>query len=434
MSEIFELIHQEADRQEQEICLIASENYVSPQILQAQGSILTNKYAEGYPQRRYYGGCGVVDAIEQRAIDLAKRLFDCKYANVQPHSGSQANQATYNALLKPGDAILSMSLDAGGHLSHGAKVSSTGKLYKIVHYGLDQKGFINYEEIKNKLYESHPRAVVVGASAYPRIINFKRIREIVDQYNTWLKNAVSEEAIEKEDYQDSKCYIIADIAHIAGLVAAGLHQSPLPYADVVTTTTHKTLRGPRGGLILSNDEQIGKLINKSVFPGIQGGPLMHVIAAKAICFEQALRPGFINYIEQLLSNIKAMENVFTENHIDMVSGGSDNHMILLDLRKFNLSGDQLERALQKAGIITNKNAVVNDPLPKTKTSGLRIGAAAITTRGLKQEDSALVAKCICQTIEVLSKNYDAMKALEAFSQVSEVVKTLTKKYPIYRSY
>lgn len=413
---IFDLIEEEKYRQENEVCLIASENYVSSNVLKAQGSILTNKYAEGYPGHRYYGGCNVVDKIEQYAIDKCKELFKCKCANVQPHSGSQANQAVYNALINPGDTILSMSLDAGGHLTHGAKVSSTGKLYNVVQYGLDENGFIDYEEIKTKLYEYCPRILVVGASAYPRIIDFERIRKIVDEYNekntyegyeNYLireyDNKGMERPQERISFYNSYCYLMVDMAHIAGLVATGYHPSPLPYADVVTSTTHKTLRGPRGGIILSNNEELGKKIDKSVFPGIQGGPLLHIIAAKAVCFEEALQVDFSNYIKQVLFNIKAFEKVFNENNIKMISGGSDNHLLLLDLRDTGVTGRQLEEALQVKGIIVNKNKIQNDPLSATECSGIRLGTAAVTTSGYTCDDCVKVAKEIVDTLNNLRR-------------------------------
>ena len=422
---VFDLIEEEKYRQENEVCLIASENYVSADVLKAQGSILTNKYAEGYPGKRYYGGCNVVDKIEQYAIDKCKELFKCKWANVQPHSGSQANQAVYNALLNPGDKILSMSLDAGGHLTHGSKVSASGKLYNAVSYGLDENGIINYEEIKEKLYTNYDnnlvRLLVVGASAYSRVIDFERIRKIVDEYNTYYFNNMKdfyEKTLKlnkdktpqengelwdnmKKCYEESKCYLMVDMAHIAGLVATGYHVSPLLYADVVTSTTHKTLRGPRGGIIVSNNEELGKKIDKSVFPGIQGGPLLHIIAAKAICFEEALQENYENYIKQVLFNIKAFEKVFNDNNIKMISGGSDNHLLLLDLRDTGVTGRQLEEALQEKGIIVNKNKIQNDPLPATECSGIRLGTAAVTTMGYTCDDCVKVAEEIVNTIKHL---------------------------------
>lgn len=404
---MFDLIEKERQRQENEICLIASENYVSKDVMKAQGSILTNKYAEGYPGARYYGGCRFIDEIESRTKELACKLFNCNYANVQPHSGSQANQAVYLALCNPGDTILGMSLNAGGHLTHGSKVSASGKLYNAISYELDENGIINYKEIEDKLYEYNPSLLIVGASAYSRIIDFERIRNIVDEHNR-----LNEERNEEYRLETGKpsplpyCYFMVDMAHIAGLVAAGLHPSPLLWADVVTTTTHKTLRGPRGGMILTNDEEIAKKIDKAVFPGIQGGPLEHVIAAKGVCFEEALRPEFKEYQSQILKNIKAMEKVFKEKNVDMVSCGSDNHLILLDLRKEGISGKQLEDKLSELGIVVNKNAVNNDPRPKTETSGIRIGTAAITTRGAKELDCEIIANIIVCAIR---HNFDTAK-------------------------
>lgn len=418
MNKVFDIIEKERRRQEEEICLIASENYVSKDIMNVVGSILTNKYAEGYPNKRYYGGCRYVDEIEQYAIDKCKELFNCKWANVQPHSGSQANQAVYLALCKPGDTILGMDLNAGGHLTHGSKVSASGKLYNAVSYGLYADGTINYTELKDKLYLYNPKVLVVGASAYSRFIDFKRIRRMVDEYNIkFLSDIVNKTKIaegiptpiidsDKEEWKNNKCYLMVDMAHIAGLVATGLHPSPLPYADVVTSTTHKTLRGTRGGIIISNNEELGKKIDKAVFPGIQGGPLEHIIAGKAICFEEALTPEFKQYQEQVLKNIKAMEEVFKERQIPMVSGGSDNHLILLDLRKYGISGKQLEDALSKVGIVVNKNAVKDDPKPKSETSGIRLGTAAITTRGANENDCAWIAHQIAHIIEILEGDYD----------------------------
>ena len=347
--------------------------------------------------------------IEQYAIDKAKELFNCKWANVQPHSGSQANQAVYLALLEPGDTMLGMNLDSGGHLTHGSKVSASGKLYNAVSYGLDENGYLNYDEIKEKLYHYHPSLLVVGASAYPRVIDFERIRAIVDEYNEFIQDNDNLAQWEKEKKACGlidNCYLMVDMAHIAGLVATGLHPSPLPYADVVTSTTHKTLRGTRGGIILSNNEELGKKIDKAVFPGIQGGPLQHVIAGKAICFEEALQPSFKEYQEQVLLNVKAMEEVFKKRGVKMVSDGSDNHLILLDLRDKNISGQQLENALSEIGIVVNKNAVKDDPRPKSETSGIRIGTPAITTRGAREKDCAFIAHQICHMIDILIGEYD----------------------------
>lgn len=426
-SKIFDLIEKEKQRQENEICLIASENYASKDILEAQGSILNQKYAEGYPNKRYYGGCKYIDEIEQYAIDKVKELFNCKYANVQPHSGSQANQAVYLALCQPGDTILGMDLNAGGHLTHGSKVSSSGKLYNAVSYGLDDNGIINYEEIEEKLYTYQPNLLVVGASAYPRQIDFERIRKLLDKYNNLMQNA-------KDEGGDSLCipycYLMVDCAHIAGLVATGLHPSPLPYANVVTSTTHKTLRGPRGGIILTNNEEIAKKIDKAVFPGIQGGPLEHVIAGKAICFEEALKPEFKEYQSQVLKNIKAMERIFKENNVNMVSDGSDNHLILLDLKDEKFSGKDLENVLEKQGIVVNKNAVKDDPRPKTETSGIRLGTAAITTRGAKTSDAVEIAKIICYNIADL-RYFNAIPD-EHFEYNKKWIKNWCKEHPIYK--
>ena len=442
-NKVFDLIEKERVRQEEEICLIASENYTSKNVMKAVGSILTNKYAEGYPNKRYYGGCKFVDEIEQYAIDKAKELFKCHWANVQPHSGSQANQAVYLALCKPGDTILGMDLNAGGHLTHGSKVSASGS------YVLDENGIINYEEIEDKLYAHNPRILIVGASAYSRIIDFERIRKIVDDYNYWItKVAPDNDDGSSITENDVICYLMVDMAHIAGLVATGLHPSPLPYADVVTSTTHKTLRGTRGGIILSNNEELGKKIDKAVFPGIQGGPLEHVIAGKAICFEEALQPEFKQYQEQVLKNIKAMEQVFNDRKVKMVSNGSDNHLILLDLRDKGISGKQLEDALSDIGIVVNKNAIKDDPRPKVETSGIRLGTACITTRGANEQDAQWIATLICHIIDILTNEYDyegceilrfnredlndlTEKELVLYHMKSEI-KTWCNNHPIYK--
>ena len=445
MDKVFDLIEKESNRQENEICLIASENYTSKNVMKAVGSILTNKYAEGYPNKRYYGGCKFVDEIEQYAIDKAKELFKCKWVNVQPHSGSQANQAVYLSICEVGDTILGMGLDDGGHLTHGSKVSSSGKIYNSISYGLDENGIIDYDDLEEKLYEHQPKLLIVGASAYSRIIDFKRIRKIVDTYNNLMQNKKDEGG---EPLCIPYCYLMVDMAHIAGLVAAGLHPSPLPYADVVTSTTHKTLRGPRGGIILSNDEEIGKKIDKAVFPGIQGGPLEHVIAGKAICFEEALKPSFKQYQEQVLKNIQYMVEVFKKRHVKMVSNGSDNHLILLDLRDKGISGKQLEDALSEIGIIVNKNAIKNDPRSKTETSGVRLGTACITTRGLKEEESAWIAAQICNVVDILTSeyNYDGCEILSlgineyenlspkelVLKHMKDSIESLCHLYPIYK--
>lgn len=449
MNKVFDLIEKERVRQENEVCLIASENYTSKNVMKAMGSILTNKYAEGYPEHRYYGGCRYIDEIEQYAIDKCEELFKCNWANVQPHSGSQANQAVYLALCKPGDTILGMDLNAGGHLTHGSKVSASGKLYNAVSYGLDDNGIINYDEIREKLYKYNPRLLIVGASAYSRIIDFEGIRKIVDEYNNqWFVdngiqynytnpkmsvkykdwNFIDEET--KDDFEKNhKCYLMVDMAHIAGLVATGLHPSPLPYADVVTSTTHKTLRGPRGGIILSNNVELGKQIDKAVFPGIQGGPLEHVIAGKAICFEEALTSEFKQYQEQILKNIKAMEEVFNEADVKMMSGGSDNHLILLDLKDKNISGKFVEDQLSNIGIVVNKNAIKDDPKPKSETSGIRLGTAAITTRGFKEAECAKIAATIATLINFWSQGVDCSDKL--YSELSKEIQEMCQKHPIY---
>lgn len=431
--EIRNLIEEERKRQEDEICLIASENYMSKDVIDACGSVLINKYAEGYPEHRYYAGCEVVDKIEKLANERARRLFNCKWSNVQPNSGSQANQAVYLALCKPGDTILGMGLDAGGHLTHGSKVSSSGKLYNAISYGLDENGYINYEEIKEKLYAHHPRLLIVGASAYPRIIDFERIRKIVDEYNQEIEDIKRFNVLSPEEEKDlaQKCYYMVDMAHIAGLVATGLHLSPLPYADVVTSTVQKTLRSGRGGLILSNDEELGKKIDKAVFPGIQGGPLVNMIAGKAIGFGEALEPSFKEYQEQVLKNIQAMVEVFKECNVKMITGGSSVHLILLDLKEEKFSGKELETVLEKQGIITNKNAVQNDPKPKTETSGVRLGTACITTRGATEEDAHQIALIICANIDYM-RNHNGGIPDAMYEYGKKWVKEWCKKHPIYK--
>ena len=443
MNQIKELIKEEAQRQENEICLIASENYMSEGVMDACGSVLINKYAEGYPEHRYYAGCEVVDKIEKLANERARKLFNCKWSNVQPNSGSQANQAVYLALLKPGDTILGMDLNAGGHLTHGCKASSSGKLYNAISYGLDENGYLNYDEIKDKLYSKHPRLLIVGASAYPRIIDFERIRKIVDEYNIKLKEEYENNAknIERgydttidwfmKEYESKKCYLMVDMAHIAGLVATGLHPSPLPYADVVTSTVQKTLRSGRGGLILSNDEELGKKIDKAVFPGIQGGPLVNMIAGKAVGFEEALQPSFKTYQEQVLKNIQAMVEVFKECNVKMITGGSDNHLILLDLKDECFSGKDLETVLEKQGIVTNKNAVQNDPKPKTETSGIRLGTACITTRGATEEDAHEIALLICANIDYM-RNHNGRIPDAMYEYGKKWVKEWCEKHTIYK--
>ena len=402
--EIFDAIKKETERQEHGIELIASENFVSKGVLDAQGSILTNKYAEGYPGRRYYGGCEFIDIVENLAISRAKELFDAEYANVQPHSGSQANMAVYQALLNPGDKILGMNLNHGGHLTHGSRVNFSGKLYNFVAYGVtEDTEVIDYEEVRRIALEEKPQMIVAGASAYSRFIDFKKFREIADEIDA---------------------YFMVDMAHIAGLCATGHHQNPVPYADVVTSTTHKTLRGPRGGIILAK-EKYAKKLNSGVFPGIQGGPLEHVIAAKAVAFYEALQPSFKDYIGQVVENAKAMVEVFNESDFRVISGGTDNHLMLLDVSKYGLNGDQLEKLLDEVGITVNKNAIPFDELPPTKTSGIRIGTPAITTRDFKVEEAKEVARLIIKVAE----NQENEKAL---NEVKDEVRALTTRIPLYK--
>lgn len=363
--EVGKAMNLELARQQRNIELIASENIVSPAVMAAMGSVLTNKYAEGYPGKRYYGGCEDVDIVENIARDRAEKLFGAKFANVQPHSGAQANIAVYFALLNPGDTVMGMNLAEGGHLTHGSPVNLSGKYFNFVPYGINEEGYIDYDELEQKALSCKPKMIVAGASAYPRIIDFKRISEIAKKVGA---------------------YLMVDMAHIAGLVAAGLHPSPVPYADVVTTTTHKTLRGPRGGMILCNDEDIAKAVNKAIFPGTQGGPLMHIIAGKAVCFGEALKPEFKEYQQKVLDNCKALANGFTKYGVDLVSGGSDNHLLLLDLRSLHITGKELEHRLDEVYITANKNAIPNDPEKPFVTSGIRVGTPAVTTRGLDEAD------------------------------------------------
>ncbi|XHF43401.1 serine hydroxymethyltransferase [Metapseudomonas boanensis] len=397
-------MRREAQRQEDHIELIASENYTSPQVMQAQGSELTNKYAEGYPGKRYYGGCEYVDVVEQLAIDRAKQLFGADYANVQPHSGSQANSAVYLALLQAGDTLLGMSLAHGGHLTHGAKVSSSGKLYNAVQYGIDGNGLIDYDEVERLAVEHKPKMIVAGFSAYSKTLDFPRFRAIADKVGALL---------------------FVDMAHVAGLVAAGLYPNPLPYADVVTTTTHKTLRGPRGGLILAkSNPEIEKKLNAAVFPGGQGGPLMHVIAAKAVCFKEALDPGFKDYQAQVIKNAQGMAKVFMERGYDVVSGGTDNHLFLVSLIRQGITGKDADAALGRAHITVNKNAVPNDPQSPFVTSGLRIGTPAVTTRGFQEPECRALASWICDILDHLG---DA----DVEAQVAKQVAALCARFPVY---
>lgn len=396
----------EAIRQEENIELIASENYVSKDILKLQGSILTNKYAEGYPGKKYYGGCEFIDEIENMAIDYACKLFKCKFANVQPHSGSNANMAVYKALLEIGDTVLGMDLSNGGHLTHGHPMNFSGKEYNIVSYSVDKETeMIDYEEVRSLAIEHKPKMIIAGASAYSRIIDFKKFREIADEVGA---------------------YLMVDMAHIAGLVATGAHPSPIPYADVVTTTTHKTLRGPRGGLILCNDEEIAKKINKAIFPGIQGGPLMHVIAAKLQCFTEAMEPEFSTYIENVVKNAKALAVSLEKEGIKVISGGTDNHLLMIDVKsKFGITGKEAETILDKIHITTNKNTIPNETESPFKTSGLRLGSAAMTTRGLNEEEFTEIGHIIANALEN-RENEEKLEELKA-----EVL-ALTAKHPIYK--
>lgn len=403
--ELWQAIANEEQRQQNNIELIASENIVSKNVLDAQGSVLTNKYAEGYPGRRYYGGCQFIDVVENLAIDRAKQLFGAKYVNVQPHSGSQANAAAYMSLVEPGDTIMGMDLAAGGHLTHGSPVNFSGKKYNFVSYGVDKKTeMLDYDEIAKLAREHQPKLIVAGASAYSRIIDFSKFREIADEVGAKL---------------------MVDMAHIAGLVAVGLHPNPVPYADITTTTTHKTLRGPRGGMILTNDENLAKKINSNVFPGTQGGPLEHVIAGKAAAFGEALTPEFKEYGEQIIRNTQEMALCFADNEkARLVSNGSDNHLLLLDVRNFGLNGKEAEKLLDQVNITVNKNSIPFETLSPFKTSGIRIGTPAITSRGFNEEDSYQVAKLILTVLE----NKDDEQVL---ADVKRQVKELTDAHPIY---
>ena len=400
--EIASAVEAEFNRQRNGIELIASENFVSEPVLLAAGTILTNKYAEGYPSHRYYGGCEKVDVVENLAIERAKKLFGCGFANVQPHSGSQANTAVYVALLQHGDTVLGMSLSDGGHLTHGSPVNLSGKYYNFVPYGVDATTHrIDYDKVEQLAKEKLPKLIVAGASAYPRVIDFERLAAIAHGVGA---------------------YLMVDMAHIAGLVAAGLHPSPLPYADVVTTTTHKTLRGPRGGLILTNNEEIAKKINKAIFPGIQGGPLLHIIAAKAVCFGEALKPAFVTYQKQIVANAKTLAEQFLSEGFELVSGGTDNHLMLLDLRPFGITGRELEVRLDEVHITVNKNAIPNDPEKPTVTSGIRVGTPAVTSRGMKEAEMKKIGHLIALTAADFEKNADAVR---------EEVADLCRRFPLY---
>ena len=404
--EIQKAIDQELSRQREKLEMIASENIVSTAVMQAQGSILTNKYAEGYPGKRYYGGCEYVDIVEQLAIDRAKKLFGAEYANVQPHSGAQANTAVYFALLEPGDTILGMNLTDGGHLTHGSPVNISGKYFKIIPYGVDKETErIDYDELERLAKEHQPKLIVGGASAYSRVIDFERMAQIAKSVGA---------------------YFMVDMAHIAGLVAAGLHPSPVPYADVVTTTTHKTLRGPRGGLILCRDAEFGKQFNKAIFPGIQGGPLMHVVAAKAVAFKEALSDEFKVYQQQVLDNAKALADELVKKGFRIVSGGTDNHLMLVDLRSKNITGKEAQLLLDEIGITANRNTIPFEPLSPFVTSGIRLGTPALTTRGLKEEDIREVADIIADVIE----NREDSAVIEA---AKAKVQAICKKFPLYEA-
>ncbi len=408
--DLYQSISQELLRQQNQIELIASENIVSKAVLEAQGSIMTNKYAEGYSAKRYYGGCEFVDIAENLAIDRLKQLYGCSYANVQPHSGAQANQAVFLALIKPGDTILGMSLDAGGHLTHGSRPNQSGKYFNAVQYGINpETSLIDYDEVERLAIEHKPTLIIAGGSAYPRNIDFKKFREIADKI---------------------EAYLLVDMAHYSGLVAAKEYPDPLPHAHVVTSTTHKTIRGPRGGMILSNDLDLGKKFNSSVFPGLQGGPLMHVIAAKAVAFGEALQPEFKTYIQQVKKNASILGEVLMSNGIDIVTGGTDSHMVLVDLRSKNVTGKDAEESLERAGMTCNKNGVANDPNPPTITSGIRLGSPAATTRGFKEEEFKFIGEKISTIINTLSSSNADISMTE--SSILKDVTELCSNFPIYK--
>ena len=403
--EVYNAILEEEKRQEEGIELIASENFVSKAVMEAAGSVFTNKYAEGYPERRYYGGCVNADTVEQLAIDRLKKIFGAKFANVQPHSGSQANMGVYVSLLEAGDKILGMGLSSGGHLTHGYKVNFSGKNYIGIEYGLNpETELLDYDEVRRLAVQEKPKIIVAGASAYSRVIDFKKFREIADEVGA---------------------YLMVDMAHIAGLVAAGEHPNPMEYADIVTSTTHKTMRGPRGGIILTNNEEIAKKIDKAIFPGIQGGPLMHIIAAKAVAFKEALSPEFKEYQKQVVKNAKAMADALVKGGLRIVSGGTDNHLMLVDLRPKGVTGKLAEESLEKSGITCNKNAIPNDPEKPFITSGVRLGTPAITARGMKEDEAVKIAEMI---IKVLENVNDAAKIAEVKNEVLK----LTEKFPLYK--
>ena len=403
--EVYNAILEEEKRQEEGIELIASENFVSKAVMEAAGSVFTNKYAEGYPERRYYGGCVNADTVEQLAIDRLKKIFGAKFANVQPHSGSQANMGVYVSLLEAGDKILGMGLSSGGHLTHGYKVNFSGKNYIGIEYGLNpETELLDYDEVRRLAVQEKPKIIVAGASAYSRIIDFKKFREIADEVGA---------------------YLMVDMAHIAGLVAAGEHPNPMEYADIVTSTTHKTMRGPRGGIILTNNEEIAKKIDKAIFPGIQGGPLMHIIVAKAVAFKEALLPEFKEYQKQVVKNAKAMADALVKGGLRIVSGGTDNHLMLVDLRAKGVTGKQAEESLEKAGITCNKNAIPNDPEKPFITSGVRLGTPAITARGMKEDEAVKIAEMIIKVLENINDD-------EKIAEVKNEVLKLTEKFPLYK--
>ncbi len=407
-ADIWNIIQKELKRQQEQVELIASENIVSRAVMEAQGSILTNKYAEGYPAHRYYCGCEFIDEVEVLAQERAKKLFGAKYVNVQPHSGSQANMAVYVALMKPGDTLMGMSLDAGGHLTHGSKVSLSGKMFKAIQYGVRQEdGLIDYEAAEKLALEYKPKVIVAGGSAYPRQIDFAKFRAIADKVDA---------------------YLMVDMAHFAGLVAGGVHPNPLKWADVVTTTTHKTLRGPRGGMILTNNEEIYKKVNSAVFPGTQGGPLEHVIAGKAVCFAEDLTPQFKDYAAQIIKNAKVLGETLIKRGLALVSGGTDTHLVLVDLRPKGLTGDVVTTALEKAHITCNKNAIPFDPQPPTITSGVRLGTPAGTTRGFKEKEFELIGNCIGDVVDALARG----NADEVIAQTKQKIVALCRDFPIYQ--
>ena len=400
--QVGQAVRAEYDRQQQNIELIASENIVSPAVLAAAGTVLTNKYAEGYPGKRYYGGCQCVDVVENIAIERAKELFGAGYANVQPHSGAQANFAVYQALCQHGDTVMGMSLDNGGHLTHGSPVNFSGKNYHMVAYGVDEKGYIDYDQVRDLAKKHQPKMILAGASAYPRVIDFKTFADIAHEVGA---------------------YLFVDMAHIAGLVAAGLHPSPVPYADVVSTTTHKTLRGPRGGMLLCNDPDIAKKLNSAIFPGSQGGPLEHIIAAKAVALGEALKPEFKEYQAQIVKNASVLAQSILEGGLDLVSGGTDNHLMLVDLRPAHLTGKEMEHRLDEVYITVNKNAIPTDPEKPFVTSGIRVGTPAVTSRGFKEEEMKVVGSLICQCArDDFQSNIESLRTQ---------VKALTSKYPLY---